>query len=136
MGCPNSTDDEVRWFGQIMRDYKGQDIKTDSYPLPCTEDIFASLAGGKGFTKLDLTHAYKQLPLNEDSKKLVTVNTHKGLYQFNCLPFEVASAPSIFQRAIEGILQGLDLVSVYLDDILLTGTTEEEHLLLLEEVLC
>ena len=126
------SDGSVRLCG----DYKeNQAIKSDSYPLPRTEDILASLAGGKAFTKLDIAHAYQQLPLDEDSKKVVTVNTHKGLYQFNRLPFGVSSAPSIFQRAIEGILQGLDHVSVYLDDILLTGTTEEEHLQLLQEVL-
>ena len=123
---------------RLCGDYKvtvNQAIKADSYPLPRTEDILASLAGGQSFTKLDLAHAYQQLPLDEASKKLATVNTHKGLYQFNRLPFGISSAPSIFQRAIEGILQGLDHVSVYLDDILLTGATVEEHLQLLEEVL-
>ena len=39
--------------------------KTDPYPLPQIEDIFASLAGGKTFTKLDLEIAYQQVPLNE-----------------------------------------------------------------------
>ena len=41
----------------------------DPYPLPRTEDIFAKLSGGKLFSKLDLAHAFLQIPLDDDSKK-------------------------------------------------------------------
>ena len=51
----------------------------DTYPLPRADDLFASLAGGRTFTTLDLAHAYQQIPLDEDSKTLVYINTHKGL---------------------------------------------------------
>ena len=123
---------------RICGDYKltiNQAAKTESYPLPRIEDIFASLSGGQSFTKLDLAHAYNQIELDDESKELVTINTSKGLYRYNRLPFGVASAPAIFQRTIENILQGIPNVSVYLDDILITGKTEEEHLRTLEEVL-
>lgn len=123
---------------RICGDYKltaNQAAKTDTYPLPKIEDLFASLSGGKSFTKLDLAHAYQQIPLDEQSKQYTTINTHKGLYRYNRLPFGVASAPSIFQRTIENILQGIPQVSVYIDDILVTGETDEEHLHNLEEVL-
>ena len=36
---------------------------------------------------------------------------------------------------MENILQGIDHVSVYLDDILVTGATEQEHLKNLDTVL-
>jgi hypothetical protein len=39
----------------------------DSYPLPRTEDMFAILEGGEKFTKLDLSHAYQQLELHEET---------------------------------------------------------------------
>ncbi|XP_064402603.1 uncharacterized protein K02A2.6-like [Halichondria panicea] len=109
--------------------------KPDTYPLPRIEDIFASLANGKSFTKLDLAHAYQQISLTEESKVLTTVNTHKGLFRYNRLPFGVSAAPSIFQRTMESLMQGLPHVVVYIDDILVTGSTEEEHLRTLEEVL-
>ena len=51
------------------------------------------------------------------------------------MPFGVSSAPAIFQRTMESILQGLDRVAVYIDDILITGRSEEEHLRVLDEVL-
>ena len=109
--------------------------RLDSYPIPRIEDLFASLSGGVSFSKLDLAHAYQQLPLDEPSKTLVTVNTHRGLYRYNQLPFGVSSAPGICQRTMETVLQGLPHVCVYLDDILVTGKTEAEHLCNLESVL-
>ena len=58
----------------------------------------------------------------------VTINTHQGLYQYTRLPFGIASAPAIFQRLMETILQGIPGVVCYIDDILVTGKNEEEHL--------
>ena len=123
---------------RICGDYKltiNQATQTDTYPLPKIEDLFASLSGGKSFTKLDLAHAYQKIPLDEEAKEYTMINTHKGLYRYNRLPFGVASAPSIFQRTMENILQGLPHVCIYIDDILVTGATTEEHLRNLEEVL-
>ena len=102
----------------------------DIYPLPKIDDILPSLAGGKTFSKLDLAHAYQQIQMADDSKKYTTINTHivKGLYQYTRLPFGIASAPSIFQRTMETILQGIPNVSVYIDDILVTGKSDEEHI--------
>ena len=123
---------------RICGDYKitvNKAAKPYVYPLPRVEDLFATLAGGKTFTKLDLAHAYQQIPLEESSKQYVTINTHKGLYQYNRLPFGVAAAPSIFQRTLENLLQGIPHVSIYLDDILVTGTSEAEHLDTLDQVL-
>lgn len=73
-----------------------------AYPLPRIEDIFASLSNGKTFTKLDLAHAYQQIPVAEDAKKLTTISTHKGLFQYTRLPFGVASAPACTVPAYNG----------------------------------
>ena len=123
---------------RICGDYKltiNHAAKPERYPLPKIEDLFTQLSRGKRFTKLDLAHAYQQIPLTEDSKSYLTINTLKGLYRYNRLPFGVRSAPFIFQRTIEGIPRGISKVAVYIDDVLITGDSEQEHLQNLEAVL-
>ena len=110
-------------------------LDVDQYPLPRPEDLFATLAGGKFFSTLDLSHAYNQVVLDDGSLKYLTINTHRELYQYTRLPFGVASAPSVFQKMMDTILQGMDGVICYLDDILVSGRTEEEHLTNLRKVL-
>ena len=123
---------------RICGDYKvtvNQVSKLDRYPIPKIEDLFAKLSGGTVFTKLDLSQAYQQLMLDEESKKYIVINTHRGLFRYNRLPFGISSAPGIFQRTMESLLQGIPKVVVYLDDILVTGLSEEDHLLTLQKVL-
>ena len=109
--------------------------KLDRYPIPKIEDLFASLTGGQKFSKLDLSQDYNQIVLDEESRKYVVINTHKGLYRFNRLPFGVASAPGIFQRVMENLLRDIPHVTVYLDDVLVTGKDDREHLAILDIVL-
>ena len=123
---------------RICRDYKqtvNQVAVPDKYPLPKVDNLLASLAGGETFTKLDLAHAYQQLVLDEESSKLVTVNTHRGLFCYKRLPFGISAAPAIFLCTMDSLLQGILKVCVYIDDVLVTGPTEEEHLANLTEVL-
>ena len=54
----------------------------DRYPIPKIEDLFATLHGGKQFTKLDMSQAYQQILIDEESRKLLTINTHRGLFRY------------------------------------------------------
>lgn len=113
---------------RICGDYKltvNQVSKLDNYPIPKTEDLLATLGGGEKFTKLDMSQAYQQMTLDEESRKFTTINTHKGLFQYNRLPFGVSSAPGIFQRTMENLLQGIPNVIVRMDDILISGKDDE-----------
>ena len=123
---------------RLCGDYKvtiNSQLLVDQYPLPRPEDLMARLAGRKKFSKLDLSQAYQQVPLDQESRKYVTINTIKGLYQYTRLPFGIASAPSIFQRLMDTLLQGIPGIICYLDDILVTGSNDEDHFKNLEEVL-
>ena len=123
---------------RLCGDYRvtiNQASKVDTYPLPRVEDLFTAMSGGKMFTKLDMSQVYLQLPLDDSSKELVTINTHKGLFRYNRLPFGVSSAPAVFQRCMENLFQGCAGVAIYLDDILVTGSTIENHLDNLDKVL-
>ena len=123
---------------RICGDYKvtvNPVLQVEQYPLSKPDDLFATLAGGKKFSKIDLTSAYQQMSLDEKPRELVKINTHKGLYQYTRLPFGVASALAIFQKTMDVVLQGLPQVICYLDDILITGSTEDEQLTNVEKVL-
>ena len=123
---------------RICGDYKttvNPQLQVDQYPLPKIQDIFASLAGGQRFTKIDLRQAYNQLEMNDNSKSYLTINTHKGLYSYNRLVFGISASPSIWQRTMDQVLKGIPNTSCILDDIIITGKTDDEHLKTLEAVL-
>ena len=87
------------------------------------------------YSKFDLHQAYLHMVMDPDSKKLLTINTHKELFAFNCLFFGVASAPAMWQRTMEQVLQGIPGVRCLLDDMIITGRTDDEHLDNLRKVL-
>ena len=123
---------------RVCGDYKltvNKVSNLDGYPIPRLDDMNTKLVGGQTFTELDLSHAYEQMLVDENSKELLTINTHKRLYRHNRLPYGVASAPGIFQRTMEGLLQGIPSTGVLLDNILITGPSTEEHLDNIEKVL-
>ena len=97
----------------------------DTYPIPNIRDLYAKLSVGNLFTKLDMSKAYEQLSLDVESRKYVTINTHRGLFTYKRMPYGVSSAPSIFQRVIDSLFQRIPNVLCYLDDILITGKTVE-----------
>ena len=108
-----------RFFNQVLKDHY--------YPLPSSEEIFNKLNGGKIFSKIDLSDAFLQIEMEENSSKLLCINTQRGLYKFNRLAFGVKVAPAIFQQVIDAMLGDLDFVTAYLDDILITTKSVTEH---------
>ena len=123
---------------RICGDYKltvNQASECDTYPVPKTEDLLATLNGGEKFSKLDLCQAYQQLIMKEESQKVCTVNTHRGLFQPTRLQFGIHSAAGIFQREMERRLAAVPGTIVRVDDILVTGGNDQEHLQNLELVL-
>ena len=125
---------EVRICGDFKVTVNPQ-LQTEQYPLPRIEDIFAKLAGGQKFTKIDLRQAYHQMEVHEESKKYLTINTNQGLYQYDRLVFGITSAPAIWQRSMDQVLEGVKGTSCILDDMIITGKDDDEHFKNLEEVL-
>ncbi|XP_049866275.1 uncharacterized protein K02A2.6-like [Pectinophora gossypiella] len=107
----------------------------EQYPLPTIKELFSKLYGGQQFTKLDLSMAYNQFLLDDESQSITCINTHKGLFKYTRLVFGLASAPAIFQRAMECVLAGMEGVTCLLDDILITGKNKDEHMERLHAVL-
>jgi len=103
-------------------------LRVDEHPLPTPDELLASMAGGKIFSKIDLLQAYLQLEIRPEDRELLTLNTHKGLYRLTRLMYGVASAPAIWQRTIESILKDIPGVVVFLDDIRVAGSSVKDHL--------
>lgn len=53
----------------------------------------------------------------QESRRLLTITTPKGLFVFNRLPFGVQCAPGIFQQVLDSMITGLSGTAAYLDDI-------------------
>ncbi|MCG7876478.1 MAG: DDE-type integrase/transposase/recombinase [Candidatus Thiodiazotropha taylori] len=112
-----------------------QITKPNSYPLPLIDDILALLGKAKYFTSLDLKSGYWQVLMDETDKEKTAFACHRGLFEFNVMPFGLSNAPAIFQELMAVVLQGLGhFATAYLDDILIFSETLEKHLSHLEAV--
>lgn len=123
---------------RLCADYKvtlNKRLDAEHYPLPLPEDIFAEVAGASVFCVLDLSGAYQQLLLDEESREYMTINTHLGLFRPTRLQFGVSSGPSVFQSVMDQILKGVNNVRAYIDDLIITGTSLEDCYKNLEKVL-
>uniref|UniRef100_A0A1I8BLI1 RNA-directed DNA polymerase n=1 Tax=Meloidogyne hapla TaxID=6305 RepID=A0A1I8BLI1_MELHA len=102
-------------------------LELNKYPLPTPQEIWAEMHGNKVFSQLDLRDAYLQIELDDESKKLANINTHRGLFEVQRLPFGVKSAPAIFQKLMDELISGLNGVFAYLDDLIIVSKNEREH---------
>ncbi|XP_055633494.1 uncharacterized protein K02A2.6-like [Toxorhynchites rutilus septentrionalis] len=102
-------------------------LEAHNFPLPTPDDIFSKLAGSKAFSIIDLSDAYLQVEVDDASKRLLTINTHRGLFNFNRLAPGVKSAPGAFQQLMHTMIAGISGVEVFLDDFIIFSKNEEQH---------
>ncbi|XP_061707408.1 uncharacterized protein K02A2.6-like [Cydia pomonella] len=128
------TDGTIRVCGDF-KSTLNKCLEVDRFPLPRVEDLLTKLNGGEKFTKIDLSQAYAQFVLDERSRAYTVINTHRGLYRYNRLIYGLSSSPGIFQRKLEQMFADLPGVGVFLDDVILTGKNDQEHIETLHKVL-
>ena len=102
-------------------------IKRVRHLIPTVADISVELNGAKFFSKLDLSQAYHQLELHPDSRFITTFSTHLGLYRYTRLNFGTNASAELFQHTLQQHLQGMAGVQNIADDILVFGSTRQEH---------
>ena len=102
-------------------------IKREQYPMKTIDEVITRMPNAKFFSKLDSTQGYWQVELDDENAKKCTFNTPFGKYRFNRLPFEISSAPEVFQTVMSQIFNGHDGIEVIVDDLLVWGKTKEQH---------
>ena len=106
------------------------------FPLPKITTILQEVEGFRYATSLDLNMGYYTIRLDADSQKICTIILPWGKYSYLRLPMGIAGSPDIFQEKMSGLMEDLDYVRTYLDDLLtLTKSTFEDHLNKLRKVL-
>lgn len=123
---------------RICGDYSAtvnQHLNPVNTVLPRIDDIIANVGNATVFSKIDLSNAFLQLPLDDESKKFTTINTSDGLFQYNYLPFGLCASPGIFQSFMLKIVNNIDDVIVYQDDLLILSPSVHAHNVSLFKVL-
>ncbi|MBW0529982.1 hypothetical protein O181_069697 [Austropuccinia psidii MF-1] len=110
----------------------------DRYPIPRIHETLTQLCQAKFITAMDALKCFHQNFLTENSKKLLRIIVHCGIFEYLRMPFGIKNAPSHYQRIINTIfpeeLSELWLI-IYIDDIIIFPDTWDSHLSRLERVL-
>ena len=102
-------------------------VIANGHPIPDMQEMLDRLQGTVIMSSLDMKSAYHQLDLHESSRDL-TAFMHEGqMWRYRRCPFGLKSLPQCFQKMMECVLEGLDGVQVYLDDVIVSGRSQEEH---------
>lgn len=114
---------------RLVGDYKRLNDSTvaDRYPLPHIYDICQTLKGKNVFSVIDLERAYYQIPMHESDIEKTAIITPLGLYEFLVMPPGLKNSGQTFQRFINNIFFDMPFVIGYLDDLLISSSSEEEH---------
>ena len=106
-------------------------MKKDSYPLPRIQEALESIAGDAHFSTMDFKSGFWQVHMAPESQQYTTFTVgNLGFYEFTRMPFGLCNAPVTFQHLMQNTLGELNLTYciIYLDDVIVYGCTEEEHL--------
>ena len=105
--------------------------KKDSYPLPQIQEALDSMAGTAHFPMMDFKSGFWQVKMAPESQQYTTFTVgNLGFYEFTLMPFGLCNALATFQCLMQNTLGELNLTYciIYLDDVIVFGCSEEEHL--------
>ena len=107
----------------------------DAETIPNADEIFAQLAGCKYVSKFDLCKGYWQLPMEESAKPITAFQTPEGLFQFVVMPFGLVNSSASFSRLMRKLLNGMNSVENFIDDIIVYTKSFQEHIQIVRELL-
>jgi hypothetical protein len=106
------------------------------YPIPKISTTLQELEDFTYATALDLNMGYYTIRLNPRAVKMFTIIFPWGKYSYLWLPMGFAGSADIFQAEMMELMEALEYVRAYIDNLLvITRGTLEDHLDKLREVL-
>ena len=105
--------------------------KKDSYPLPWIQEALESMVGSAHFSLMDFKSGFWQIKMAPELQQYTAFTVgNLRFYEFTHMPFGLCNTPATFQHLMQNTLGELNLkyCVIYLDDIIVFGCTEEEHL--------
>jgi len=126
-------DNRIRFISDLRELNKV--IKRKVYPLPRIADVLRRRNGYRYFTKLDVSMMFYTFELDDESKKLCTITTPFGHYEYQKLPMGCCQSPDVAQEIMESVLSDIPEIEVYIDDVGIFTKTWEDHLRVLDVVL-
>ena len=112
--------------------------RKQSYAIPFMSDILDSLGNSRYLSSIDLSSAFWQVGISPESRpKTAFTVPYRNSFQFSRTAFGVSNGPGVLQGLMDSLFgSNFDRrVFCYLDDIIVTGSTFEEHASLLTRVL-
>ena len=108
-------------FIRICGDYRKPNLYIDCghYPIPNIIHQLHKMVGFSVFHDLDVTNAFHQMPLDEDTQRMLSVQTPLGQKQPKFMPEGVSPATHELQYAMETIFHGFEEWTIVLFDNLL-----------------
>ena len=106
-------------------------MRKNSYPLPQIHEALESMAGSAHFSSMDFKSGFWQIKMAPGSQQYTAFTVgNLGFYEFTCMPFRLCNALATFQCLVQNTLGELNLTYcvIYLDDVIVFGCMEEEHL--------
>ncbi|XP_018014569.1 uncharacterized protein LOC108671526 [Hyalella azteca] len=104
--------------------------KRDSFPLPNMIDGLSNLNNTHYFSTFDLMQGFYQMEMDEASKEFTAFSTGDSHWQWKRMPFGLTNSPSSFMQLMALVLAGIpwSIAISYIDDVIITGSTFEDHL--------
>ena len=106
----------------------------DPHPSSHPSDVFQDLVGDNYFSTIDLSKGYWQIKVREEDVPKTAFVTMGEHYEFVRMPFGMMNSGATLNRAVKRLLDGMDNVTAYVDDLLVHTETWEEHLCTLERL--
>ncbi len=124
---PLKPDGNILWVYGDNRLTLNSSLVQQSCTTEEPEDVLYEVYVAEIFSKINLQDAFLQIPLDDGSRTLTTITTSFGLFAYNFLPFGISVSPSIFQKTTGGIINEIDRVVAFQDDVIVFALDQMSH---------